>query len=436
MSEFFTSIQLWLPGTIAMCVLVLASGFFSSSETALFSLTQEDIRRFRVGTAAQRVVAQLSHNPDRLLTAVLFWNLLINLSYFAISVVVSQNLIRNHQQFAAGAFGIFGMILIIVGGEVLPKSVAVVFPRQLSVLFSWPLVIAVRFLDPISPALNRVTRMARRTFWPHLKREPILDADDLERAVDLTNLEQHVARHERQVLHNILDLSEIRVEEVMRPRGSYVSIEPPFSLAAVGHESPPGDCVVLQEPGTEEISEAMLLLQFAHLPDDSLVQKTEPVIYVPWTASLAYALHLMTKKFSHVASVVNEYGENIGIVTYDDIMDTVLSAEPSRARRVLKREPVLEVAPGKYHVEGMTTLRYLARRLDLDYEPESDGLLTVAGMLHEELEHLPQNGDECEWLGFRFRVIDASRRRQLRVMVSRLETSTPWPNENEEVSDE
>jgi putative hemolysin len=69
MSEFFTSIQLWLPGTIAMCVLVLASGFFSSSETALFSLTQEDIRRFRVGTAAQRVVAQLSHNPDRLLTA-------------------------------------------------------------------------------------------------------------------------------------------------------------------------------------------------------------------------------------------------------------------------------------------------------------------------------------------------------------------------------
>ena len=125
----------------------------------------------------------------------------------------------------------------------------------------------------------------------------------------------------------------------------------------------------------------------------------------------------MTGRFSHVASVVNEYGESIGIVTYDDIMDTVLSAEPSRTRRVLNREPVLEVAPGKYHVEGMTTLRYLSRKLDFDYEPDSDGLLTVAGMLHEELEHLPANGNECEWMGFRFRVIDASRRGHLRVMV-------------------
>ncbi|MDG2388240.1 MAG: CNNM domain-containing protein [Planctomycetaceae bacterium] len=435
MTEFLSSVELWLPGLIAMCVLVLASGFFSSSETALFSLSQEDIRRFRVGNAPQRVVAQLCHNPDRLLTAVLFWNLLINLSFFAISFVVSQKLIRSEQQFAGGAFGVFGMILMIVGGEVLPKSVAVVFSRRLSVLFSWPLAISIRLLDPVSPSLNRITRMARRTFWPHLKKEPILDADDLERAVDLTNLEKHVARHERQVLHNILDLSELRVEEVMRPRGSYVAIDPPFTLAAVGHESPPGDCVVLQEPGTEELNEAMLLLQFAHLPDDLLVQKTEPVIHVPWTASLAYTLHLMTGKFTHVASVVNEYGENIGIVTYDDIMDTVLSAEPSRARRVLKREPILEVAPGKFHVEGMTTLRYLSRRLDLNYDPEADGLLTVAGMLHEELEHLPRNGDECEWLGFRFRVIDASRR-QLRVMVSKTVENDSLPNGTEGGTDE
>jgi CBS domain containing-hemolysin-like protein len=176
-----------------------------------------------------------------------------------------------------------------------------------------------------------------------------------------------------------------------------------------------------------------MLLQFAHLPEETLKKKTEPVLFVPWTASLAYTLQQMTGSFSHVASVVNEYGENIGIVTYDDIMDTVLSAEPSRARRVLNREPVLEVAPGKYHVEGMTTLRYLARRLDVDYEPDSDGLLTVAGMVHEELEHLPENGDECDWLGFRFRVIDASRRGHLRVMVSAAEQPAA-PESEEEAS--
>jgi len=430
MNAFFSSVEIWLPGVVPMCVLVLASAFFSSSETALFSLTQDDIRRFRVGNSPQRIVAQLSRNPDRLLTAVLFWNLLINLSYFAISVVVSQRLVRDGQQVAAGAFGVFGMILIIVAGEVLPKSLAVVIPRKLSLLFSVPLALAVRVVDPVSLAFNRITRMARRSFWPHLKKEPFINADDLERAVDLTNLEEHVARHERQVLHNILDLSEIRVEEVMRPRGSYVAVDPPFQLAVVGHEAPPGDCVLLEEEGSEEINEALMLLQFAHLPEETLKQKTEPVLFVPWTASLAYTLQQMMGSFSHVASIVNEYGENIGIVTYDDIMDTVLSAEPSRARRVLNREPVLEVAPGKYHVEGMTTLRYLARKLNFEYEPDSDGLLTVAGMLHEELEHLPQNGDECEWRGFRFRVIDASRRGYLRMMVSAAEQ--PAASESEE----
>ena len=103
---------------------------------------------------------------------------------------------------------IFGMVLIIVGWRgACPKvSPSLYFLAGLAV----SVFLAVSrsrsdLLDPVSPSLNRITRMARRTFWPHLKKEPILDADDLERAVDLTNLEKHVARHERQVLHNILD---------------------------------------------------------------------------------------------------------------------------------------------------------------------------------------------------------------------------------------
>jgi CBS domain containing-hemolysin-like protein len=67
----------------------------------------------------------------------------------------------------------------------------------------------------------------------------------------------------------------------------------------------------------------------------------------------------------------------------------------------------------------MTTLRYLARRLDLDFEPTGESQLTVAGLLHEEFERFPQIGDECVWEGFRFKVIDADRRGKLRAIVFR-----------------
>jgi CBS domain containing-hemolysin-like protein len=117
--------------------------------------------------------------------------------------------------------------------------------------------------------------------------------------------------------------------------------------------------------------------------------------------------------------VVNEYGETIGVVTYDDLIDTILGESPSRTRRVLRREPMLEVAPGRYHVDGMTTLRFLSERLGTEYEPTADGLLTVAGMLHEEFERLPLPGDECAWNGWTFRVIEVARRGRVRVMVFR-----------------
>ena len=87
-------VSLWFPGMAAMCCLILASGFFSASETALFYLSHDELRGMRTGTARERMAAELLRRADRLLTAVLFWNLVINLTYFATSVVVAQRLFR------------------------------------------------------------------------------------------------------------------------------------------------------------------------------------------------------------------------------------------------------------------------------------------------------------------------------------------------------
>jgi len=420
MNDLFPPAYLWLPGVSAMLGLTLVSGFFSASETALFYLSHEELRTMRVGNMRERVAAELMRRPARLLTAVLFWNLVINLAYFATSVVVTRRMIVAGFPAAAGMFGVGGLFAIIVLGEVMPKSGAVVFRRRLASTVSFPLALAVRVLDPLSPLLAKLTQVSRRTFWPDLQREPILEAEDLERAVAVSELSQELMEQERQVLHNVLDLSEIAAEEVMRPRGTYVALPPPIHLSDLqGEVSEAGYVLVLPEEAAET-EQAIPLDEFSAIPDTHLESAAEEVVYAPWCASLADILQLLRERFCGVAVVVNEYGESIGIITYEDIIDTIFSPQPSRAKRVLQREPVLEVSPGNYHVEGMTTLRYLCSRLDLDYEPFGDGVYTVAGMLHDELQHIPRVGDECFWRGYRIKVIESEHPGRLRALFSRL----------------
>ena len=419
MNEFLIIMGSQAHWIIAMCVLLLGSAFFSSSETALFYLSHDELRAFRMGRARERIAAQLLSQPDRLLTAILFWNLMINLTCFAVSIIVAHQLTNSGYTTAAGAFGVGSVFSLILFGEVLPKSFAVAFRRSWAPLVSLPLAGCVRVLDPILPKLAQLTRVARRTFWPHIRPEPYLNAEDLERAVEASKLSEDVIRQERQLLHNILDLSEIPVEEVMRPRGTYFSAMAPLSLSDFQGEVPPGDYVAIFGKDMEEIEGAVPLASFSHVPEYHLEEAAETVPYVPWCADLAFTLQLLREQYSGMAAVVNEYGETIGIVLAEDILDVILLAHPSRARRLLEREPVVEVGPGKYHVEGITTLRYLCKRLGMEYDPDEEEFVTVAGMMNEELEHLPEVGDACQWRGHEVKVIEVISRGRIRVMISR-----------------
>jgi CBS domain containing-hemolysin-like protein len=432
-----------------MVCLLAGSSFFSASETAFFFLSSDELQEFkRRGRASELRVVELLADPDRLLTAVLFWNLLINLSFFACSLVVSERLLAEGAGTIAGFFSIFSLAVIIVFGEVIPKSSAVMFRQRLARMVSLPLALSLRVFDPLAPMFQTVTRSLRRMFWPKLRKERYLETDDLEQAIDNSAGDEHLIRHERLVLHNILDLSEIPIEEVMRPRGTYPAMRPPIHRADLAaaferrHEEhaavssatvtelsdqsdghalaahvPADYLAVLAESG-DDVESAVPLGRFAVLPEVHLEKAAEEVVHVPWCATVAHVLHRLETAQCKLASVVNEFGETVGIATYEDIVDTILAPEPSRARRVLQRDPVLKVAPDTWHVDGITSLRYLSRKLKIDFEPE-DGQVTVAGVFHESLERIPEVGDECVWEGFRMRVLETIARGSFRIIVTR-----------------
>jgi CBS domain containing-hemolysin-like protein len=403
----------------AMLCLLIGSGFFSASETALFFLSTEEVQTFQKNDRpSERIVVALLKEPDRLLTAVLFWNLLINLTFFACGVVISGKLVSTGNNAAAGIFGLLNLSLMIVFGEVVPKSSAVMFRQPLSRLVSYPLSFAVRLFDPLSPTFDSVTRAMRRVFWPDIKREQYLHPEDLEQAIENSAGNKSVLRQERQVLHNILNLSEISVEEVMRPRGTYRAVAAPVHLSDLANTPIPADYLVILAEKGDNVIGAVPLASFTVLARKNLENAAEDVIHVPWCAPVAQVLQRLEDASLSLASVVNEFGETIGVVTYEDIVDSILSAEPSRARRVLQRDPVQTQGPDTWHVDGMTSLRYLSRRLNIEFEPEVDGQVTVAGIFHEQLQRMPELDDECVWQGFQLTIIEMTSRQQFLVIVT------------------
>lgn len=404
-----------------MLAMVVCSAFFSASETAFFFLTRDQIRAFSSGNRRQKMVAALMANPDRLLTAVLFWNLLINLAYFSVGVVVMQKLNYEGYNIVAAVLGILNLLGMIVFGEVIPKSVAVVFRRNIAVAASWPMAAAVAVLDPIIPMLGSIAHVLRRSLWPHVGVEAHLQPEDLERAIDASAATTaELLEMEQQVLHNILDLSEVTVEDVMRPRNLVVSVSPDDVIEGCHVATIRSmDYLLLKEDGPDVFTHAVALNRITAKPGVTFRDIAEKVIYVPWCANLAYVLAEFRNRFCNVAVVVHELGEMVGVVTYEDLLETVFSSSPSRTRRVLGREPVIQIAENRFHAEGLVTLRYLYKQLRIPFDNNDDdnNQNTLAGLFHEKLERMPEVNDVVVQDGWIFKAIEVTQQGQVRALI-------------------
>ena len=393
-----------LPWIIAMALLMAGSGFFSASEAAMFYLRPRIREKMQSGTAGEKMAFQLTERPERLLSAILFWNLVINIAYFAISSIVAVRLESNESRSVSVLFAMVSLLAIIFFSEMLPKNIAVLRPRQLASAFSIPLSFAVRVVDPIMPLLRSVNLISRRLIWPGFEPESYMEVADLEKAIEHTADNADLIKQEQTVMRNIVALSSNRVDEWMRPRTQFVTFQPPVSrLDLVKHGLPDSGYLLVSEPDSLEVSHAIRLDNQYELADEEIERFAEPVQYLPWCATVSEAFELMSQRQREVTVVVNEYGDTIGVLTIEDILETVFHDSPSRARRLLDVEPITKVDDSTWHVSGMMSLRRLAKQMEVEV-PEVDSV-TVGGVMQEVLQKLCESGDECEWGPFDLKVI-------------------------------
>ncbi|MCC6492881.1 MAG: DUF21 domain-containing protein [Pirellulales bacterium] len=389
---------------LAMLVLTAASAFCSCAEAAIFSLQADDRRALKKGNAAQRTAVELLGRPDRLLTAILFWNLVFSFGFFVVGSVVEFRLNAQSRHGESGALMVGSLLGMIVFGEMLPKTVGVQQPRLLASTTSLPLAAIVRVLDPLMPVVAGANNLLQRLLLPKFEREPYLEVSDLERAIELSTSDAQLAALEQSALRNIVLLSELTVQEVMRPRNQYESFHAPVHLEHLEGRLPPGGYLLVTDEN-DEITAAVALKHLTAVPRQHLEKYAQAVAYVPWCATVASALEELRRQEREIAAVINEYGETIGIITIEDISETIFEPESSRSARLLATSSIVPVGAGRWHVTGITNLRRLSRHFDVPLEPSMS--VTVAGILQEKLQRIPVEGDELWWSGFRFHVLEA-----------------------------
>lgn len=410
------------PWLIAMVILMACSGFFSASEAALFYLRPRDRREMESGSVAEKAAAELLDDPDRLLSAILFWNLVINITYFSISSICSLRIEKTETlgKSEAVIFATASLFAIIFFSEMMPKSIAVLKPRALSISLSLPLSLAVRAIDPVMPLLQWVCLVSRRLIWPGFRPEPYLEIQDVQQAIEHSGNDPELIEQEQAVLQNIVDLGNIRIDEWMRPRTQFVMYRPPVSLIDL-KKLPPSGYLLISESDSEEIERAIRLDNQFALPDKNIERFGEPVLYQPWCSSVADAFEKMSYRSKEVTVVVNEFGDTIGILTIEDILEAVFSYSPSRSRRLLDMNPITAVAENVWNVAGMMSLRRLGKQLNIELPPTD--CVTIGGVVQDELQRLVKEGDRCNWGPLQLHVLEAPQRSNMLIEVTLVQSS-------------
>ncbi|MAI71186.1 MAG: hemolysin activation protein [Rhodopirellula sp.] len=388
-----------------MGILIMFSALFSGSEAAMFSLTKRNLKRLTRGGVGGRITAKMLRDPEHLLSAVLFWNLLINMTYFAIAAIVGTRLENNVDagRTVAIAFTIVSLLSIIFFSEMLPKSVAVLAPLRISIMLGPPLSLAVRMVGPIVPLVTAVNQAASRLVWPSFKPEPEIDLADIERAINLGTDDAALLQRERMALQGLVEIAETRVGELMRPRNKlwmcFATVDAQHVLDAM----PASGYLMLTDSTGDMITHSAGVRTLRPSQLDDLSSFFEPVIYVPWSALVSQVLDRLNEEHRSVAVVVNEFGELLGAVSIDAIMRNILA--PRQQQDPLGEVVIQEVGENHFLVSGLVSVRALTKRLGID--ATEDGVNTVAGYIQRNNERLPRVGDTARLAGFLLTVLEA-----------------------------
>jgi CBS domain containing-hemolysin-like protein len=388
---------------LVMALLLLCSAFFSGTETALFSLTREQIKRLRdQGTHVEKLLAALSKNPSGLLIAILFGNLVVNILYFSISVVMAGDLGQSHGEWGEAMVGMAVLILVILVGEILPKAVGISFPEKVVRINALPLRSWFHFMGPVRRILEYITRHLE----PADRHDNQLNAEELKMLIDATGHDPTFGVQEKAIVEDIVNLPEIRVRELMVPRVQQLFRRADYSAEEALREAAVRDIELIpvyeededNVVGVVEVRELFVNAR-SGLPLGRFIL---PVRFVPETKRADEMLREFIAEELRMVCVVDEYGGLAGTVCLEDLLEEVVGEF-----NALEAPPVEQLGESTYRLRGSLSIREW-RNLFVGFLPDEVvrtlALDTLSGLVVSMLKRMPVAGDVAQVQNLRFTV--------------------------------
>ena len=405
-----------IPELALMGGLLGLSAFFSGSETALFSLTREELRDLeRKGSSAGQAIVALRRRPRRLLAAVLLGNMAVNVLFFSVSYQIAAAMHRGSSAVAATVMGVGSLVVLIVCGEVAPKGVAVGRPMRLARLSALPLLVFSRVVRPITWALEAISRGIVGPITRGAGRESYVNPEELKMLIRMSEAQGVIDRDARSMLSEVVELSEIMVREVMVPRVDMVMFDvndPREAFLDLVRRTRHKHIPVYDGSIDEVVGIVAACDAFLDRGSD-LRELARPAAFVPETKTVESMLKQFREERRHLAIVVDEYGGTAGLITLEDIVEEVVGEIEDEFDT--PAEPVRRIDDRTYSLAGNLGTRVWNDLFEMPLDsPEFD---TVGGFVTSLLGHVPREGETAAYQGLTFFVEGVRRRRIERVRV-------------------
>ncbi len=388
-----------LPLFMLLPALLVASGFFSGSETAMFSLTaQNRLRLTRRGGVVGTVVQRMLGDMQLLLITLMLGNMTINVLYFVVSSALLLKLDPSQHAAAIAVGSILPLVAIIVFGEVVPKMVANLSPVRWVRITALPLFAVHRAIGPLRIVLRSAVIAPLGRLLAPPRRPPALNNAELESLIDLSKRRGVIDHGEEQVVREVVSLSRLKVRDIMTPR---VDIE------AVPIDADPADvhALIVEHRYTKIpvyrgdmdniegviYARQFLLARGAGRAVD-LSKLVRQVRFVPELQRVDQLLEVFRKGRAQVAIAVDEFGGTAGLVTIKDVVERLVGRvdfEPGD--RAAQQTPVEPLGPGRWRVGGGLPVADWAQTFGTSQIPPR--VATLGGLVSALLGRIPQVGD-------------------------------------------
>ena len=401
-----------------LLALLLLSGFFSSAETALFSISQTRARHMaKENDRTNRLIKRMKDDPHKLLTTILIGNNVVNVAASAIATTLTINMFSNY---AVGATTGIMTFLILVFGEVIPKSFATRNNILIARLTIYPIYwMSILFL-PIILFLNFIPRITGK-----MSKTPSATEEELITFVEVVEEQGEIKEEEREMIHNVFELDDTSASEIMTPRADMfvVDADTPLDFKTIAESGFTRIPVIEGDTdhivGILNIKDIFMHQSTSETPVD-VRAIMRPPYFVPENKKLDRLLHQFKTRKNHMAIIIDEHGGVSGLITLEDALEELVGEIRDETD---KEEPhIISKKPKEWMVLGKSDIEEVNEKIGMQI-PESKEYDTFSGFILDRIGRIPEEDESFAMEGYKVVVMEMDGNRIKRYLVQ--ETSQP-----------